>query len=747
MKKFFLFATTILAAMAFTLTGCKDPVVEEPEPEPKPEPKELTFEVDVNAVTFNSVTYSVTPSIADADYLVVLVPETYIDNNGVGAGLTTAILNDLKNQAASTGKTLAEFLPDVMSKGTINEGKMENLSPATDYSLAVFGIDKDFKASTEPVCVPFTTEAVEMVDCTFETTVNVMGTMAEIQVVPSKTDIRWHMFIIGDSDYAAYTDPNGEYKFTDESLYSAYFSQEVNNFLSQGLTLEEVLAGLCPQGPQTMSAKGLTANTTYRYMIAGLLIDGEAAYMITAPSHDVFTSGDALASDMTFEIELSNPEMNRIDLKITPSTNETFTWICAPYDGVSTNLELMDKFIGENKMWLDWGMMLYTGVQDYTAEGPNFKYKVSAPDTDHYVMAVGYAGGVTTAPEVAFFRTLPAPAPEDAVFNITCQKADPWGATINVESSDETSYYTLGIALDGQLDLDAAIAEAEAGLQELYEMNAMFNPGSTIQSVLSNYYWSGSFVSGVTQLDPEQSYTMYILVFSTEGKVVKSHVFESVIKTAAVGGLTPSIEIIGYYSGADENGELFGDASLTKNYAIAAVKYNNIDSATALYTFSTDPQSSPATLSSKEAYAGFWSYMNSVKVELPYEFFLANWATDNIIWATAADAQGNIGEFANATYTTTPEGKGDYADLRELVTTLNGGQQKVVVQHDYQWNTIMQPIEREQREIYRTDRSERIKFVPEAIARPMEVNVEIGKPELDMKSVRILTTPAIVRVR
>lgn len=747
MKKFFLFATTILAAMAFTLTGCKDPEVEEPKPKPEPEPKELTFEVDVTAVTFNSVTYSVTPSIADADYLVVLVPETYIDNNGVGTGLTTAILNDLKNQAASSGKTLAEFLPDVMSKGTINEGKMENLSPATDYSLAVFGLDKDFKASTEPVCVPFTTEAVEMVDCTFETTVNVMGTMAEFQVVPSKTDIRWHMFIIGDSDYAAYTDPNGEYKFTDESLYSAYFSQEVNNFLSQGLTIEEVLAGLCPQGPQTMSAKGLTANTTYRYMIAGLLIDGEAAYMITAPSHDVFTSGDALASDMTFEIELSNPEMNRIDLKITPSTNETFTWICAPYDGVSTNLELMDKFIGENKMWLDWGMMLYTGVQDYTAAGPNFKYKVSAPDTDHYVMAVGYAGGVTTAPEVAFFRTLPAPAPEDAVFNIACQKADPWGAAVNVESSDETSYYTVGIALDGQLDIDAAAAEAEAGLQELYQMNAMFNPSMTMLDVLDSYYWSGSVTMAVTQLNPSSSYTMYVLVFSKEGKVVKSHVFEGAVITTAVGELTPAVEVIGYYSGAEENGELFGDAALTKDRAIAVVKYNNLDGATALYAFNTDPVSNPATLSSGEAYSKFWNYMVNVNLAAPYSFFLVEWTYDYITWATISDSKGNIGEFATATYTTTPEGKSDYAELKELVTALNSGSQNVLVQRDYEWDTIMQPIQSDYREIYRNDRSERIQFVPEAIARPMEVNVEIGKPELDMKSVRILTTPAIVRVR
>ena len=313
------------------------------------------------------------------------------------------------------------------------------------------------------------------VECTFEVTSEVFGNSVELKVTPSNADINWHMFIISDADYAAYTDPAGQYKLTDESLFSAYFSSEIDQYLGAGYTVAQTLQAICPKGTATLQAKGLTANTTYRYMIAGILVEGEQAYLVTAPSHDTFTTGDALASDMTFEIEVSNVEMNRVDLKITPSNlEEKFTWICGVYDGVSSSVELMDKFLAENKMWLDWGMMLYTGVQDYTAGGPNFKYKVDAPDTDHYVMALGYSGGVTTAPEVAYFRTLPAPDPADATFEISPTDVGPWGATFAVDCSHETSYYTIMLAEDGGFNREMAVLDAENGLQEMLSMQQMF---------------------------------------------------------------------------------------------------------------------------------------------------------------------------------------------------------------------------------------------------------------------------------
>lgn len=746
MKKLFLFATMLFATMAFTLTSCDDPAPE-PKPEPKPEPPtpvELTFEVDIESVAMSSVTYSVVPSIKDANYLVVLTPETYIDNVGMGEGLATAILGSLRDQAAATGKTLAEYLPEVMSKGDISNQEMTGLAPATDYSIVVFGLDAELKPSTEPVCEPFTTEPLPNVECTFEVASEVFGNSVELKVTPSNADINWHMFIIADADYAAYTDPAGEYKFTDESLYSAYFSSEIDQYLGAGYTVAQTLQAICPKGTATLQAKGLTANTTYRYMIAGILVEGEQAYLVTAPSHDTFTTGDALASDMTFEIEVGNVEMNRVDLKITPSNlEEKFTWICGVYDGVSSSVELMDKFLAENKMWLDWGMMLYTGVQDYTEGGPNFKYKVDAPDTDHYVMALGYSGGVTTAPEVAYFRTLPAPDPADATFEISPTDVGPWGATFSVDCSDETSYYTILLAEDGGFNREMAVLDAENGLQEMLAMQQMFNPSATILNVLSSYYWSGDINTSASGLEPESSYTIAVLVFSNEGKVVGVHEFPGALVSTAVGNLTPEVELLGYYSGNDENGEIFGQPEATKDRVIAAVRYNVPEGATGLYVYGSNPMSHPTTMTSAELYSSFWNYTREVSLEQPYSFFVLNWDEENIIWATVKDAEGRVGEFASASFTTTPEGKGNYADLKALVDELNSKASGVLARPNRGENKegaiIGKPF-------LKKSNVERLDIAPESIARP-EMTFEFAEPQFEEGVIRQLRTPAIVRVR
>lgn len=746
MKKFYKFATLLFASMALVMTACNDPAPE-PEPEPKPEPPgptpvELTFEVNVNSVTMSSVNYSVTPSIKDANYLVVLVPETYIDNAGMGYGLANALLESLRAQAADVGKTLAEYLPEVMSKGDISNMEMSGLAPATDYSIVVFGLDAELKPSTEPVCEPFSTDPLPNVECTFEVATEVFGNSVELKVTPSNVDVNWHMFIITDADYAAYTDPAGQYKFTDEELYSAYFSSEVNQYVGAGYGIEEALGALCPKGAQTLQAKGLTANTDYRYMLAAILVEGQQAYLVTTPVHDVFTTGEALASDMTFQIELGNVEMRRVDLKITPSNlEEKFTWICGVYDGVSTNTELLDKFLAENKMWLDWGMMLYTGVQDYTEGGPNFKYKVDAPDSDHYVMAVGYSGGVTTAPEVAFFRTLPAPDPADATFTVTPTDADPWGVAFSVDCSDDTSYYTLMLAEQGGFNREMAILEAENGLQEMLAMQQMFNPSATILSILSSYYWSGDITNNANGLEPEKSYTIAVLVFSNEGKVVGVHEFDGVLTTTAVGGMTPEVELIGYYSGNDENGEIFGQPEATQNRAIAAVRYNVPEGATSLNIYSSTPSSHPATMTSAELYASFWNYTQAVSLEQPYSFILLDWDSEAIVWAAVRDANGNLGEFANTSFTSTPEGKGNYADLKALVDEIYGTASGVLARPNRKSDAPCRVGE-----IRKSSKVEPFATVPESISRP-EMGVEMALPELDRNAARLVSTPSFARVR
>jgi hypothetical protein len=272
-------------------------------------------------------------------------------------------------------------------------------------------------------------------------------------------------------------------------------------------------------------------------------------------------------------------------------------------------------------------------------------------------------------------------------------------------------------------------------------MQQMFNPGATMLDILSAYYWSGDVNNGANGLEPEKSYTIAILVFSKEGKVVGVHEFDGVLTTTAVGALTPEVELIGYYSGNDENGELFGQPAATKDRVIAAVRYNVPEGATALYTYPSDPTSHPATMTSPELFYSFWSYTNVVSLERPYQFFVLDWDTENIIWATVRDANNLLGEFVNGQFTTTPEGKGDYADLKALIQELNG-KSGVLARPNGKRNNTLNGLGT----ILKKSTVEPLAIAPESIAMP-EMSIEMARPEINATTARVVTTPFFVRVR
>ncbi len=662
------------AVMLLTAVGCTDAGEDTP---PTPPQQELELQVVVDDVTKGSVTYSVTPSVATADYLVAVLTKEFVDEIVEDEFIVNNILSDLSDYAASTGKTLAEYMPDVIDRGNVTEQVIKGLTVDTDYVLVAFGVDaaNNYAANSAVFRAEFTTEDVVMSDCTFDVQTSVLMNAAQFVVTPSDPNILWHMSLVTAASYDAYTDPAGEYKMSDAELYMALLNSEIQQYLGAGYTIEEVMEAVFLQGTLTLEASGMTANTEYGYMIAGLEIEDDVVYMITEPQYDTFTTGEAAQSDMTFEISVENVEMNRADVLITPSNlQETFTWYCSAYDGVSTEKDLMDSYLSANQMWLDWGMMLYTGVQDFTAEGPNYKYKLDAPDTDYYIMVFGYQGGVTTLPEFKYFRTLPAPDPADATFNITSSEIAPYSFKMNVDSSDETTYYTIDVTTDlSQLDEEELKTTYEAELQGLLAMQQMFNPGYTMVQLLSSYFYNGDYVLSAADLVPETSYSAFVVAFNNNGEVVKIHKFPNVATTSALGNVNPSVELVGYYSGDDENGELFGQPDATKGKCIMVVKYGNFDGASALYGISLPEQYSDAPAYPDGEVMRIFPMANWSRVDLaqPYSFYVADWEFAQTACALAHDANGVMGIIGRLAVKPTADAKGDYADLKALVTELN----------------------------------------------------------------------------
>ena len=673
----------MMMSMALSLAvmaGCDpaDPTpTPKPEPEPDPTPAIQSFEVAVDAVTKTSVTYTVTPALLDKEYLAVVKTADSIEGLE-DEDIVNLVFADIKAAAGAEGLTFAEKMPKIAVKGAQEHVELTGLAVDTEYALVVFGVDpaKDWEFTTFPVVKEFKTEAVEIVEYTFDVTTTVENNTVSFKVVPSDNNIAWHLLTVTKAMYDAYTDPAGNYQWTKDVFYQAYTENEIQTYAGMGYTEEQILSAMFLKGEQTLQAEGLNANTEYVYLIAAFVIEGNNLLIASEPSEGTYTTGDVAKSELTFDISVTDVEQMRAAIKITPSDLEAaFVWMCQAYDGVSTPAELVDAIVAANKSWLDMGFMSYYGVQDYTGgPGSPYKFKLDSPDTDYYVIAFGYAGGVTSEPEMVTFRTLPGADPAECTFDLVLNETTTYGFSFNVTPSDATTYYYGDVCVASEYDEAAIVAEVEAGIQQMYEMNKMFTPDLTMSAMIAQYYWNGPNVMDADNLTPDTEYTVYILALDSKtGKVVKAHEYPSFAKTKPVGTIVPEIELIGYYSGDEEAGAVFGQPAVTAGKAIAVVKYNVDPAATALYSGVLEGNGMDA-VEYDDAYINemLKFYWEGISLQQPYSFFLTTWQMEQTVFAYADDANGGKGALGRLLLCPTAEEKGNIEDLKALVAELNG---------------------------------------------------------------------------
>lgn len=677
MKKFnWLMALLAFAAISFA--SCEPTPAPEPEPEPEPTPEELTFDVNVSSVEKSYVVATITPSDLNARYFVTVLDKATVEDFTKDEYLVGTINDDLANAAASEGKTFEEFMEAYLDQGVLTDVKFTGLAMNSDYYLLCWGVDTEngYELCSEVSKTPFKTLDLDPVDVTFEVTPSVYYNTVEFTVIPSDKSVRWHMMTLPKSAIDSYTDPAGEYKWSLSYFYQMYMQNTVQQYLGAGYTAEQIINAMFPMGDQTMKASGLEANTEYMYLIAGVLIEDGEIFIVTDPFSGTYTSGEALPSDMTFDISVTDVEQMRAAIKITPSNeNETFFWIVEAWDGVSTAFELMNAQITQWGAWM--GMMAnYKGVQDYTGgPGSPYKFKLDSVDTDYYVLAFGYSGGVTTAPEMVTFRTLASDiGPYNVDFNVTVGGITPYGFTMAVVPNDDTVHYIID-AIDPSLwDEELFISETEAGIAYLYEQTLLFNPNTTMAALLSQYYWRGANNVEVKGMSPETEVMGYILALDYKtGKVSKVFTFNPLAKTTKVGDVQPTIELVGNFSGDDEAGAVFGQPDATAGRAICVCKYTGIENAKATYSATLGGDLSSETEYSDPAfmseYSSYWG--DPINAKQPYTFVVLDWQTAYTVGAYSLDANGVMGKPARLYVEATAENKGNIQDLIDLVAELN----------------------------------------------------------------------------
>ena len=712
----------LMTALTLSFAACtKEPATEKPGPE-QPVKDELTFEANVGETTRTSAFINVTPSDLEADYLAVVYPAATVEQCATDAELIVKIYAEFAAYAEANGKTFVEYVAEVVKRGALQNHEVKGLAQNANYYLLVFGVDAEaeYAASTEVVAVKFKTQDVQQSACTFTIKSEVYLTSAALTVTPSDNKQTWHLVNVPVEEMQVYTKEDGEYGWSQKEYFQYYFNTEVETLQAEGLSEQEIKDKLVHTGYRTLNASGLQPKTKYVALAAGVQYDAEGVAVVTEVKELRYNSGEAANSDLTFDIQVTNIEHYSADIKITPSKLDAEYYYYIGYiDSKKKSMKPIDianAAITEHLYyWSEAGTIAIRdaskGVLDLSG------YELNIAETEYFIVAFSFEanptygtiineetgeydtnpGTISSAPVYVSFKTPEHGDAYNAEFKFSFSEVGPYDFTFEIESSDPSIYYQPGIAYPDGFNPEAAMAASADQLALVMQMCMEGqSPCLTHQEALDKLkqqgypYRNGSAKFYVANLAPETAYMGYVLAIDVKtGKFAKCYFdMDATVTTTSVGTVNPEIEILGVYNGDDENGTIFGDASLTVGKPIVAVTHNNIEGASALFTaISADPSADVNALADRyiiSEFRGYWSEIETLSV--PYEFFIAEWDVEQTIVSYAQDANGAEGKVARLGVT--PSQVNDIEELRAYyeerndAATLSVVRQSLVVDYD-----------------------------------------------------------------
>ncbi|MEE1168384.1 MAG: hypothetical protein UHS52_05110, partial [Alistipes sp.] len=608
----------LMTALTLSFAACtKEPATEKPGPE-QPVKDELTFEANVGETTRTSAFINVTPSDLEADYLAVVYPAATVEQCATDAELVAKIYAEFAAYAEANGKTFVEYVAEVVKRGALQNHEVKGLAQNANYYLLVFGVDAEaeYAASTEVVAVKFKTQDVQQSACTFTIKSEVYLTSAALTVTPSDNKQTWHLVNVPVEEMQVYTKEDGEYGWSQKEYFQYYFNTEVEALQAEGLSEQEIKDKLVHTGYRTLNASGLQPKTKYVALAAGVQYDAEGVAVVTEVKELRYNSGEAANSDLTFDIQVTNIEHYSADIKITPSKLDAEYYYYIGYiDSKKKSMKPIDIANAAITEYLYyWSEAGTIAIREASKNVLDLSgYELNIAETEYFIVAFSFEanptygtiineetgeydtnpGTISSAPVYVSFKTPEHGDAYNAEFKFNFSEVGPYDFTFEIESSDPSIYYQPGIAYPDGFNPEAAMAASADQLALVMQMCMEGqSPCLTHQEALDKLkqqgypYRNGSAKFAVKNLNPETTYMGYVLAIDVKtGKFAKCYFdMDATVTTTSVGTVNPEIEILGVYNGDDENGTIFGDASLTVGKPIVAVTHKNIDGASALFT-------------------------------------------------------------------------------------------------------------------------------------------------------------------
>ena len=664
MKKLVSLFATILALVAVACGG-DDEVKPAKKPNFGVQDPNAPFFVEFVNTTRGSVTFNVTPKDFEVDYICMVYDKETVEEYTRDKYLVERAFDDLEIEAEKYYRTLDEHFAFVRQRSVSDNLKFGGLSMNTQHYVVVFGVTQDakgykgYKLCTDVVKVGFTTLDVAMSDATYRVEPYVSYNNVSLDVYPSDKDQLWYLCTMRKSDYDAYV---GEGKMERGAFYRKYFQQEVNTYGADVIHSGELRVG----------APGLDENTTYCYLIAGLIIDTDGIVIVTDVFYGEYTTQEAEPSDMYFDIEIRDVQQMSVAFSVTRhNPGEVGTYICLiePWDGVSTADQVMHRIVDH---WKSKGAMETMLVDKDKVEHLAKPRSLPAAGQKYYIIAFGYGGGITTDAYMKTFETPAGGSVEDVEFSVSATSITPYGFTLNVQSTDPTIYYAPGACKTADYKESTSIEAINAEFDYFLSGSRDWNPYFTVAETLDQYYYNGNTILTLSGLESGTEYMVYIYALDIKtGHVVRCVTFNNVACTTTVGKVVPGIELVGIYSGEEENGSIFEQPELTKGKAIVVFQYTGLENATALHATLIDIDASNVNEYPDANLWGLVPMWLECSLDKPYTFWAPiEWNQVYTALAYAKDQDGNNGKFARLVIKPELSEKDDIAELRELYNEL-----------------------------------------------------------------------------
>ena len=709
----------LMAAMmvaVLSLVACNDDPIDNPTPpngdDPTPPATELTFEISVASVSRTSAFINVTPSDPEADYLAVIYRASVVEQCATDAEIVMKIYEEFTAYAESTGKSFAEYMAGAVKRGALENHEVSGLAQNTNHYLLVFGVDAEaeYATTTSVEMKKFKTEDVQQSACTFELKYVVNQTTASISVTPSDLEQKWHLVNVPVAELQKYTNKEGEYAWTLEEFFQNHFNTEIEALEGEGMSAEAITTKLIHSGYRTLCASGLEAKTNYSVLVAGISYDEQGVALVTGVTELRYYTGEAAASDLTFDVEVTNVANYSADIKITPSDlNAEYYYYISYIDSPKKSMkpaDIANDAVTNYIYYWDNNVLkrrdAVKGVVNLT------EYALDIAETEYYIVAFSFKpnpnygvvneetgeydtnpGTITSVPVYVSFKTRNHGDPLAAEFKFSASEVGPYDLTLSIESSDPSVIYQPGLAYAEGFDPEAAMEASAGSLAQIMQMCMEGqSPCLTYQEAFDKLkkqgypYRNGDAEFYIANLTPEKQIIGYVLAIDIKtGKFAKCYYSDVIATTTALGTVTPTVKVLGIFNGDDEAGAIFGDASLTAGRPIVVVTHENVENASAVYTALTeDSYADVSTLKDNYIIADYRGYWEAVKnISVPHFFFVAKWDIDQTVVSYAQDAKGHeCGVARLAVKPTTYEE--DINILKGYYDAANGGATRAIPQ-------------------------------------------------------------------